>query len=370
MQMKQFLVFVRKEFYHVFRDRRTLLIMYGLPIAQILLFGFALTSEVKNIRIVISDNARDVNSQQLINKIRASPYFIEEKGTINDNKIEKIFKKGTVKCVLIFPAGFSNDLLHTGKAQVQIIADGSDPNTAKTLVNYLTAIISDYQKQISPPVTLRYNIIPVVRMLYNEEDNGSLNFVPGVLALVLMIVCTALTSVAVVREKELGTMEILLVSPFKPVMVLIAKAIPYLILSLINFVLILLLSVYVLNVPVQGSVFLLFMESMLFILASLSFGLLISSVTNSQQAALLLSMMGMMVPTMVFTGFIFPLENMPLVFRLISNIIPARWYYLIVKAVMLKGLGFEYVWRETLILMGMTVVLLTISLKNFKKRLA
>jgi len=368
--MKQLLVFIRKEFYHVFRDRRTLLIMFGLPVAQILLFGFALTSEVKNAKIVIIDNAGDVNSRQLIAKIKASTYFTVQEVAINYDGIEKAFRQGNIKCAVIFPSGFGSDLLREGKAQVQIIADGSDPNTAKTLVNYLTAIITDYQQQTNLMAPLPYTIIPETRMLYNEEGNGSLNFIPGVLALVLMIVCTALTSVSVVREKELGTMEILLVSPFKPVMVLVAKAVPYLVLSLANFTLILLLSVFVLHVPVLGSILLLFLESMLFILACLSFGLLISNTTNSQQTALLLSMMGMMLPTLIFTGFIFPLENMPWIFQLISNIIPAHWYYLIVKAVMLKGLGFEFVWKETLILVGMTVALLVIALRNFKVRLS
>ncbi|MFI5124559.1 MAG: ABC transporter permease [Chitinophagales bacterium] len=368
--MKQLLIFIRKEFYHVFRDRRTLLIMFGLPIAQILLFGFALSSEVKNLKIAFSDQARDVNSGEIINKIKESAYFIVEEKPIGYNEIESTLKKGNIKAVVVFPPDFGRDLQRNHKAQVQIIADGTDPNTAKTLVNYLNAIIAGYQMQISPAAATPYTILPETRMLYNEEGNGSLNFIPGVLALVLMIVCTALTSVAVVREKELGTMEVLLVSPYKPVMVLIAKAIPYLILSLVNFILILLLSVYVLNVPILGNIILLFLESMLFILACLSFGLFISTVTESQQAALLLSMMGMMIPTMVFTGFIFPLENMPWIFQLISNIVPSRWYYLIVKSVMLKGLGFEYVWKETLILTGMTVILLAISLKNFKRRLA
>ena len=368
--MKQLLVFIKKEFYHVFRDRRTLLIMFGLPVAQVLLFGFALTSEVKNARIIIADNARDINSQQVINKIKASAYFTVEASTVNYDDIERAFKKGDIRCALIIPPGFGSDLIHAGKAELQIIADGSDPNTAKTLINYLTAIITDYQKEVSPAPALPYTIIPETRMLYNEEGNGSLNFIPGVLALVFMIVCTALTSVSVVREKELGTMEILLVSPFRPVWVLIAKAIPYLVLSLANCILILLLSVFVLDVPIKGSIILLFMESMLFIVACLSLGLLISNTTNSQQTALLLSMMGMMIPTMIFTGFIFPLENMPLVFQLISNVIPSRWYYLIVKAVMIKGLGFQYVWKETLILITMTVVLLSIALKNFKTRLS
>jgi len=368
--MKQLFVFIRKEFYHVFRDKRTLLIMFGLPVVQIVLFGFALTSEVKNAQILISDNAKDINSEQLIAKMKASTYFTVDETPISNNDIEKEFRKGNIKCVVVFPANFGNDLQHNGKAQLQIVADGSDPNTAKTMINYLTAIISDYQQQISPAATLPYLIIPETRMLYNEEGNGSLNFIPGVMALILMIVCTALTSVSIVKEKELGTMEILLVSPFKPVLVLISKAVPYLVLSLANFTLILILAVFALHVEIKGNIFLLFAESTLFIITCLSFGLLISNTTSSQQTALLLSMMGMMLPTMIFTGFMFPLENMPLIFRIISHVVPARWYYIIIKSVMLKGLGFGYVWKETLILIGITIILLGIALKNFKIRLS
>jgi ABC-2 type transport system permease protein len=253
--------------------------------------------------------------------------------------------------------------------ETQIITDGSDPNMAKTMLNYLTAMIADYQQQLFPEAAIRYKIIPETRMLYNEEGNGSLNFVPGVMALILMLVCTALTSVSIVKEKELGTMEVLLVSPFRPVMVLLSKAVPYLVLSLVNFILIMLLSVFALKVEIKGSVLLLFLESMLFIITCLSFGLLISNITGSQQTALLICMMGLMMPTMVFTGFLFPLENMPLPFRILSNIIPSRWYYIIIRAVMLKGLGFSYVWKETLVLVGMTLLLLSIALKKFKTRL-
>jgi ABC-2 type transport system permease protein len=368
--MKQLLVFIRKEFYHVFRDRRTLLILFGLPVIQIVLFGYALTSEVKNASIVIVDNAKDINSQQLITKIQSGSYFTVEKAIMGYGDMEKEFKKGIIKCVLIFPPNFGNDLLHGGKAQVQIIADAADPNTAKTLVNYLTVIITDYQQQLNLNVPLAYRIIPETRMLYNEEGNGSLNFIPGVIALIFMIVCTTLTSVSVVKEKELGTMEILLVSPFKPVMVLIAKAVPYLVLSMVNLVIILFLSVFLLDVTIKGNIILLFLESTLFIITCLSLGLLISNNTNTQQTAMLLSMMGMMLPTIMLTGFLFPLENMPWILQAVSAILPSHWYYIIVKAVMLKGLGLSYVWKETLILIGMTIVLLTIALKNFKIRLA
>jgi ABC-2 type transport system permease protein len=367
--MKKLLSFIHKEFLHVFRDRRTLLIMFGLPVVQILLFGYAMTSEVKNARILIWDQSGDVQTRQIVNKLKTSSYFIVEDAPPGFNALEKEFKKGEIKCAVVFPAGFGDDLFHGGKAQVQLVADGSDPNTAKTIISYLSAILGDYQKQISPAAGLPYKIIPETRMLYNEEGNGSLNFIPGVMALILMMVCTALTSVSIVKEKELGTMEILLVSPFKPVMVLVAKAVPYLALSFANFTLIVLLAVFVLDVEIKGSVALLFLESTLYIITCLSLGLLISNTTNTQQTALLLSMMGMMIPTLIFTGFMFPLENMPLVFRIISHAVPARWYFLIIKAVMLKGLGFGYVWKETLILAAMTLGLLGIALKNFKTRL-
>ncbi|XZF16274.1 ABC transporter permease [Chitinophagaceae bacterium MMS25-I14] len=367
--MKQLLVFIRKEFYHVFRDRRTLLILFGLPVVQIVLFGFALSSEVKNIRLVVSDNARDINSKQIIDKIKSSAYFIVDEKPMDYPQLEKAFKQGEVKAALIFPPDFGNDLLHTGNAQVQIITDGSDPNISKIVVNYLTSILGSYRQQGFSPENLPYRITTETRMLYNEEGNGSLNFIPGVMSLIFMIVCTALTSVAVVKEKELGTMEVLLVSPFKPVFVLISKAVPYLLLSIVNFTVIMLLTVFLLHVEIRGSILLLLGESTLFIITCLSLGLLISSVTNSQQAALLASLMGMMLPTLIFTGFINPIENMPLVFRIISHIVPARWYFLIIKSVMLKGLGFTAVWKETLVLLFMTLALLGISLKNFKTRL-
>ena len=368
--MNQLLVFIRKEFYHVFRDRRTLLILFGLPVVQIILFGFALSSEVKNIGLAIQDNAHDVHSQQIIAKIQSSTYFKIREPILNYTDIEQRFKDGSIKCAVIFPANFSSDLNRSGGAHIQIIADASDPNTATILTNYLNAIISNYQQQLNPNTKLNYQIIPEIRQLYNEEQNGSLNFIPGVIALIFMIVSTALTSVAVVREKEMGTMEILLVSPFKPIMVLIAKAIPYLLLSLINFIIILLLSVYLLNVEIKGSLLLLFAESILFIITCLSLGLLISNITDSQQTAMLISMMGMMLPTLLLTGFMFPIENMPWIFRMISHIIPSRYYYAIVKAVMLKGLDFSYVWKETLILLGMSAFLLTVALKKFKIRLS
>ncbi len=368
--MKQLLAFIRKEFYHVFRDKRTLLILFGLPTVEIILFGFALNSEVKNIGIAVLDNARDVHSQQLIAKISASPSFHLEQLALNYNDIEKSFQRGDIKCAVVFPANFGADIFLSGGAHVQVIADASDPNTAASVTNYLNAIVSSYLQELNTNIQPKFMIVPEMRQLYNEEQNGSLNFIPGLIALIFMIVSTALTSVAMVREKEMGTMEILLVSPFKPVMVLIAKAIPYLVLSLVDFIIMLILAVYLLDVGIRGNLLLIFAESILFIVTCLSLGLLISNVTSSQQTAMLISMMGMMLPTILLTGFMYPLENMPLFFQGLSYIVPSKYYYTIVKAVMLKGLDFSYVWKETLILAAMTALLLWLALRNFKTRLS
>jgi len=368
--MNQLLIFIRKEFLHVLRDRKTLLILFGLPIVQILLFGFALTNEVRNANIAIVDDARDDASRAIIGMIAASRSFQVHELKGGHSSIDEAFRNSGAKLVVLFPANFNADLLHTQRARVQIIADASDPNTASTLTTYVSAIIADYQKSTVQTMPLPYSITTQVRMLYNPQLKGAPNFVPGVMALVLMLVCVMMTSIAIVREKELGTMEILLVSPFKPILVIVAKVVPYLLLSLVNVASILLLSTFVLDLPVQGSLPLLFGVSTIFILTSLALGLLISTITNSQQSAMLFSMMGMLLPTVLFSGFMFPIENMPIPLQVISNAVPARWYYSIVKAVMIKGLGFTSIWRELLVLVGMTLVLVVISLRKFKVRLA
>ncbi len=367
--MKQFLSFVRKEFYHVFRDKKTLLMLFGIPIVQIILFGFALTNEIKNSKIVICDYAKDEDTQKIINKIEASNSFKIQKSLFNHSQIEESFKGGNIKLAIIFPANFNKDLLHLNKAQVQIIADASDPNTANTLTNYATNIIMDYQQELMKNSTIPFRIVPELRMLYNPELKGATNFVPGVMALVLTLVCVLMTAVSIVREKETGTMEILLVSPVNPFLVIISKAIPYLFLSIVNLSVILILSVTLLDMPINGSILLLFAESILLIITALSLGLLISNVAQSQQSAMLISMMGMLVPTMLFTGFMFPIENMPIPLQVISNIIPSKWYYTIVKSIMIKGLGFSAIWKETLVLFGMASFLLVVSFKKFKIRL-
>jgi len=368
--LKQLFAFVRKEFYHVFRDRKTLLMLFGVPTAQVLIFGFVLSNEIKNAKIVVCDYAKDYGSQEIIRKIEASKYFNVQKASLTHDQIDAAFKTGEIKLAVIFPANFYNDLSHLNKAQIQIIADASDPNTGTTLTNYLTSIINDYQAQSMAQNNVPLTIVPEVRMLYNPELLGAPNFVPGVMALVLLLICATMTSVAVVREKELGTMEVLLVSPLKPYLVIIAKTIPYLLISLVNLSAILLMSVYLLDLSIKGSVVLLFAESTLFIISCLALGLLISVKAESQMSAMMTSQMSLMLPTLLLTGFMFPIENMPFWMQWLSHIVPSRYYYTIVKAVMLEGLGFMSIWRETLTLAFITLVLVFINVRSFKTRLA
>ncbi len=367
--MKQFTAFVKKEILHIWRDKRTMFILLGMPVVQIIIFGFALTNEVKNSKIAVLDQSKDVATASLINEMDASRYFDVEQNLHSHSEIEPAFRKGKIKLVVVLPNQFNENLQHVNKSAVQLIADASDPNVANALTNYATAIIMDYQNRITNNAKLPYTIKVETRMLYNPQLKGAYNFVPGLMAMVLLLVCTMMTAITIVREKETGTMEIMLVSPMKPQLVVFSKAIPYLLLSVINIATILLLSVYVLEVPINGSLSLLVLESVLFTLVSLSLGLLISSVTDSQQAAMFISLVGLFLPTVLLSGFMFPVENMPLPLRTISKIVPASWYYSIVKSVMIKGLGIGGVWKETLVLAGMMVFFLTVAVKRFKIRL-
>lgn len=366
---KQFITFIRKEFAHVLRDRKTLLILFGLPVVQILIFGFALSNEVKNSRLMVVDHAKDEVSRAITERLAASRYFDLKATGATVKDVEEAFRGGNAHLAIVFPAGFGSELVHLNRATLQVIADASDPNTANTLTNYLTAIVMDYQAEKRDNASADVQVTTEVRMLYNPQLKGAHNFVPGVMALVLMLVCVMMTAVSIVREKELGTMEVLLVSPFQPELVVLSKAIPYLILSLVNVTSILVLSVFVLDLPVKGSVALLFAESTLFIITSLALGLFISVRAKTQETAMLVSLMGMLLPTLLFSGFMFPIENMPRILQYISNVVPAKWYYIIVQSIMVKGLGFAAVWKETLILLGIALVFLVVSFKKFNIRL-
>ena len=345
--MKRFVGFVRKEFYHIFRDKRSLFILFGMPIAQILLFGFAITNEINNVDIAILDQSNDVTSKEIINKIAASKHFSIVDIIQKESSIESIFKKGKVKAVLQFENNFGNNLIKEKQANVQVLTDATDPNMANTISNYISSILKIYQQELNKNINIDYQIIPQSRMIYNAELKSVYMFVPGVMTVILMLVSAMMTSISITREKEQGTMEILLVSPLKPFQVIIGKVFPYIFLSVINAVVIVLLSIFVFNVPVNGSLFLLGIESVLFIITSLALGILISTLSATQQTAMMISLMGLMLPTILLSGFIFPISSMPLPLQVISNIIPAKWFIIIVKGIMLKGIGIGYIFKET-----------------------
>ncbi|MFC4095370.1 ABC transporter permease [Euzebyella saccharophila] len=367
--MKRFVGSVRKEFYHIFRDRRSLFILFGMPIVQILLFGFAITNEINNVDIAILDQSNDVTSKEIINKIAASKHFSILDIIQQESSIESIFKKGKVKAVLQFENNFGRHLIKEKQATVQILTDATDPNMANTISNYISSILKNYQQELNNTVSIDYQIVPQSRMVYNAELKSVYMFVPGVMTVILMLVSAMMTSISITREKEQGTMEILLVSPLKPFQVIIGKVFPYIFLSVINAIVIVLLSIFIFNVPVKGSLFLLGFESILFIITSLALGILISTISSTQQTAMMISLMGLMLPTILLSGFIFPISSMPLPLQGISNIIPAKWFIIIVKGIMLKGVGIGFLLKETLILFAMTLVFMGISVKKYKIRL-
>lgn len=361
-----FKALVIKEFKHVLRDPRSLFFLLAQPVMMMLLFGFALSNEVKDSKLAVIDFSQTQESRLLIDRFDQSRYFNVVHIMQQEGEIESSFKSGESRLVLIIPSTFADDLHHLNKGAVQIIADASDPNTAAIASTYGGAILRDYQNELLGIQKLPYEIKVETRMIYNPQLISAYNFVPGVMTLILMILGAMMTSVAIVREKELGTMEVLLASPMHPLQVVLSKAIPYLALAFLDLLIILLLAVYILHVPIRGNLFLLLGESILFITTTLALGLLISTITEQQQAAMFISLVGLMMPALIFSGFMFPIENMPLPMQFISHVIPTKWYYSIVRAVMVKGLGFMSIWKETFILLGMTLILLTIAIKKFK----
>ncbi len=365
--MKELIVFIKKEFKHIFRDSRTLLILFGLPIAQVFLFGYAITNEVKDAHITVWDQSSDLMSKKLIAKITATDYFKLASVSESYDDISHGFRSGEHILALIIPPKFGQKFAEK-KANIQLLLDASDPNQANILANYASGIIADFMRQ-----ELKYNppnqIVTELRMTYNPELKGVFLFVPGVITIILMIVSTLLTSIALTKEKELGTMEILLVSPLKPGIIVLGKVFPYLLLSLFNAMIILVLGFTVFEMPMFGSYLLLLLELMLFIIAALSIGIFISTKTDSQQVAMMISLFALMLPTILLSGFIFPIDSMPIPLQVISNIIPAKFFIIIVKGIMLKGVGLSVLWPETLAILGFIIVFSVASIKNFKIRL-
>jgi len=368
--MKRFLGFVKKEFLHIFRDYRTLIILFGIPAAQILIFGYAVSTDLKNAGVAILDLSHDEITLRLTDKLMSSGFFKRTETLLNYSDIDQVFKKGNTKAVIIFEDDFGKNLVNENVAHLSIIADGSEPNIATLVTNYATAIVNDFTVEFAGPQLINIvRISPEVKMFYNPNLKSHFMFVPGVVTLILILICALMTSVTITREKEFGTMEVLLVSPLRPVQIILGKVMPYFLLSFLNVLLILALSWLVFGLPVKGSLLLLLVECMLYILMSLTLGILISTVSDNMQQAIFISLIGLMLPTVLLSGFIFPIENMPKIYDYVSSILPPRYFIVIIKNIMIKGTGIMYIWKETLILIIMTFIFVGLSVRNFKIRL-
>ncbi|MBN1198138.1 MAG: ABC transporter permease [Bacteroidales bacterium] len=368
--MKRFLVFVKKEFLHIFRDVRTMIILFLIPGALILLFGFVVNTDLKNATVSFLDLSRDEMTVKLTDKICSSGFFFRGENLDSYQEIDQALRGNKIKAVIIFEKDFSRKLISDGKATVNIITDGSEPNMATMATNYISAIIADFNSElVTNGTTATLLVQPEVRMFYNPSLKSQHMFVPGVITLIMILICALMTSITITREKEFGTMEALLVSPLKPIQIILGKIVPYFILSFVDVIIILLLSRYVFDLPVKGSIILLLAETMLYILMSLSLGILISSVVNTMQQAIFISLVGMMLPAILLSGFIYPIGNMPKIYDWISAIMPPRYFIIIIKNVMIKGTGFSYIWKETLFLVLFTLFAIVLSIRKFNIRL-
>ena len=354
--MTQFISFVIKEARHILRDKRTMLILFGMPVVLMLIFGFAITNDVKNVRTVVVTSQMDAQTQAAVNRLAASEYFTITTTVTTPKDAERLIRNQKADLAIIFGQDFASK--HTG---VQFIVDGADPNMAQQWTNYAQQTIAS--ENHSSLFTLHYSL------LYNPQMRSAYNFVPAIMGMLLMLVCAMMTSISIVREKERGTMEVLLVSPVRPLMIIIAKAVPYLILAFAILVTILLMARFVLDVPLQGSLVWIFLVSTIYILLALSLGLLISNIATSQLMALIISAMVLLMPIVMLSGMMFPIESMPVPLQWLSAIVPPRYYIEAMRKLMIMGVGIQEIIREVTILTAMTLFLLAISLKKFKTRL-
>ena len=351
--MKQFLSFVQKETRHILRDKRTMLILFGMPIILMLLFGFAITNDVKNVRTVVVTSQLSPQTQAAVERLAASEHFTIVQTVGTPKEAEWLIRSQKADLAIVFAPK------HQG---VQIIVDGSDPNMAQQWTAYA-------QQTMAAGKNFQDSALNT-QLLYNPRMKSAYNFVPAIMGMLLLLICAMMTSVSIVREKERGTMEVLLVSPIRPLMIIVAKAVPYLLQAILILLIILLMSATVLDVPLAGSIGWIILVSLIYILLALSVGLLISNIAQTQFVALLVSAMVLLLPTVMLSGMLFPIESMPVILQWVSAIIPPRYYINAMRKLMIMGVGIESVWREVLVLCLMTAVLLTVALKKFNKRLS
>ena len=359
--MKEFWSFIIKETQHIMRDRRTMMILFGMPIILMLIFGFAISTDVRNVRTVVVMSQIDHQTQRMINALDESEYFNVLYKVHTPAEAEQLIRNQKADMGIVFSTDFASK--HGG---IQLITDGTDPNMAQQYNNYAsqimgTQLMNVMQKKASSAIALK--------MLYNPQMKSSYNFVPGIMGILLMLICAMMTSISIVREKERGIMEVLLVSPVRPFLIILAKAVPYLVLAFVVLLAILLMSRYVLFVPIAGSLWLILLVSTIYIFMALSLGLLISTIAKTQMAALLMSAVMLLMPCTMLSGMMFPIESMPHVLQWVAALIPPRYYISAMRKLLIMGVSFRYVLPEVITLLGMTTLFLTVALLKFNKRL-
>lgn len=366
--MKQLIPFIKKEFYHIFRDRETLIIIFVMPIILVILFGYAIRSEVKESRVAILDKSKDELSIDLVNNFLATDYFVFDTYLNSDVEIAPAFQKGDISLVMVIPENFSRDFYNNKLAEVQIITDASNLNTSTVLKSYAQAIVENFR---ADKLNLDSHAMPFgysTMMVYNPVMKDVYMFVPGVLTLILMTISALMTAISLTREKELGTLNVLTVSPLRTVNIIIGKIIPYLVLSVLNTIMILGLSVYLFDIPINGSLWTLAIACTTFLVAAFSIGIFISSISNTQQVAIFISIIALFLPTMLLSGFIYPIENMPVLLQILCNIFPAKWFIEALKAVMMKGSSLVAIWPQLAVLTLTTIIMLRLSIVRYSKR--
>lgn len=364
--MNQFISFVIKETKHIVRDRRTMLILFGMPVVMMLIFGFAITTDVRNVKVTVVTAVMNPRIQQVVQRINASEYFVVTHTVSNTQEAKQLLADHQADMAIVFSNDFANER-YSEQASVQFLVDYTDPNMAEQRVSYIQQIIMD---ELRSQQTAQQQAIANTKLLYNPQMKSAYNFVPGIMGMLLMLICAMMTSVSIVREKERGTMEVLLVSPVKPLYIMIAKTVPYFVLSIFILISILLISKFILAVPIEGSVITILAVSLLYIVLALALGMLISVVSQTQVVALLISGMLLIMPSTMLSGMIYPIESMPTVIQYISTIVPTRWYVSAIKKVMIMGVGVNMIYEELIIMLGMTLLFLGIALKKFKIRLS
>jgi ABC-2 type transport system permease protein len=365
--MTALLGLLRKEWYHIVRDRRTITVIALMPIVQVVLFGYAIRTDVRRVRLAVVDPSPDYATIALRSRFAATDVFRIVATVPTTAELDPLFERGAVQEAIVFGPAFADRLGRGQPAELALITDATEPNTGSVVQAYALSVIQDYERELDQEGGVR--IVPAVRMRFNPTRESSNLFVPGLMAFVLTIISSLMTAISLTREKETGTMEALLVSPLRPWQIIAGKVVPYVAIGFVGVVGVLLEARLVFGVPLRGSALLLLAEGILFILASLSLGMLISARTSSQRVAMLGALGGTMLPTLLLSGFVFPIESMPLPLRVLSNIVPATWFVLVARGIMLKGVGLAYLWQETLILGAMAAVLLFLGRRSFKERL-